>query len=147
MEARVGIEPTHKAFAEPCLTTWLPRRPAALGKLEQFVRGASLYLSGRVGHCCEQPGSGAFHRRTFRALVHAKMYDNAHHPRAETRIPPKRGNPSAYSAPRVGSRTPLVENAPNQLRRAFGTFATNSCGNSISGNGASTTCKSTAMSI
>src|SRR5205823_13924679 len=26
MEARVGMEPTHKAFAEPCLTTWLPRR-------------------------------------------------------------------------------------------------------------------------
>src|ERR1044071_1043642 len=26
MEARVGIEPTHKAFAEPCLTTWPPRR-------------------------------------------------------------------------------------------------------------------------
>jgi hypothetical protein len=25
LEARVGIEPTHKAFAEPCLTTWLPR--------------------------------------------------------------------------------------------------------------------------
>ena len=28
LEARVGIEPTHKAFAEPCLTTWLPRRYA-----------------------------------------------------------------------------------------------------------------------
>ena len=25
MEAEVGIEPTHKAFAEPCLTTWLLR--------------------------------------------------------------------------------------------------------------------------
>ena len=25
MEARVGIEPTDEAFAEPCLTTWLPR--------------------------------------------------------------------------------------------------------------------------
>ena len=25
LEARVGIEPTHKAFAEPRLTTWLPR--------------------------------------------------------------------------------------------------------------------------
>jgi hypothetical protein len=27
MEAEVGIEPTHTAFAEPCLTTWLLRRP------------------------------------------------------------------------------------------------------------------------
>ncbi len=27
LEARVGIEPTHTAFAEPCLTTWLPRLP------------------------------------------------------------------------------------------------------------------------
>src|SRR5438874_10805732 len=26
MEARVGIEPTNAAFAEPCLTTWLHRR-------------------------------------------------------------------------------------------------------------------------
>lgn len=26
LEARVGIEPTHTAFAEPRLTTWLPRR-------------------------------------------------------------------------------------------------------------------------
>lgn len=25
MEARVGIEPTHRAFAEPGLTSWLPR--------------------------------------------------------------------------------------------------------------------------
>src|SRR5208282_5790171 len=28
LEARVGIEPTNEAFAEPCLTTWLPRRKA-----------------------------------------------------------------------------------------------------------------------
>jgi hypothetical protein len=25
LEAEVGIEPTDEAFAEPCLTTWLPR--------------------------------------------------------------------------------------------------------------------------
>jgi hypothetical protein len=25
LEAEVGIEPTHRAFAEPCLTTWLLR--------------------------------------------------------------------------------------------------------------------------
>ena len=30
LEARVGIEPTHKAFAEPRLTTWLPRHPRAV---------------------------------------------------------------------------------------------------------------------
>ena len=29
LEARVGIEPTNAAFAEPCLTTWLPRLPLA----------------------------------------------------------------------------------------------------------------------
>ena len=29
LEARVGIEPTNEAFAEPCLTTWLPRLSVA----------------------------------------------------------------------------------------------------------------------
>jgi hypothetical protein len=39
LEARVGIEPTHKAFAEPCLTTWLPRHKVdAEGKAVRFTR-------------------------------------------------------------------------------------------------------------
>ena len=42
MEARVGIEPTHKAFAEPCLTTWLPRR-LSVRKLNQFLPRASQF--------------------------------------------------------------------------------------------------------
>ena len=41
LEARVGIEPTHKAFAEPCLTTWLPRRLLVCRKLNQFGSQAS----------------------------------------------------------------------------------------------------------
>ena len=30
LEARVGIEPTNKGFADLCLTTWLPRRNLGL---------------------------------------------------------------------------------------------------------------------
>jgi hypothetical protein len=33
LEARVGIEPTNAAFAEPCLTTWLPRHPLSIWKV------------------------------------------------------------------------------------------------------------------
>ena len=31
LKATVGIEPTDKAFAEPCLATWLRRRERAKG--------------------------------------------------------------------------------------------------------------------
>lgn len=41
LEARVGIEPTNAAFAEPCLTTWLPRRRGAC-KIVEFVPRASI---------------------------------------------------------------------------------------------------------
>ena len=38
LEARVGIEPTNAAFAEPCLTTWLPRHR----NHQDFNQGLSL---------------------------------------------------------------------------------------------------------
>jgi hypothetical protein len=30
LEARVGIEPTHKGFADLSLTTWVPRRQSSI---------------------------------------------------------------------------------------------------------------------
>ena len=46
VEAEVGIEPTHKAFAEPCLTTWLLRRPRAGARIGERDLRASVTLVG-----------------------------------------------------------------------------------------------------
>jgi hypothetical protein len=46
MEARVGIEPTDEAFAEPCLTTWLPRHQRML-KIN-FFRITSKFNRGSI---------------------------------------------------------------------------------------------------
>ena len=42
MEARVGIEPTHKGFADLSLTTWVPRPCSSdqCSGTEDFIRGA-----------------------------------------------------------------------------------------------------------
>src|SRR5262245_53290108 len=44
MEARVGIEPTNAAFAEPCLTTWLPRLSASLYLTSHPARASNCLL-------------------------------------------------------------------------------------------------------
>ena len=37
MEARVGIEPTHKGFADLSLTTWVPRPGKANSSEDSFL--------------------------------------------------------------------------------------------------------------
>ena len=55
MEARVGIEPTDGAFAELCLTTWLPRLAVGpfrtpKGQQLQWIRSLGQVRRGRHGH-------------------------------------------------------------------------------------------------
>ena len=56
-EAGAGIEPTHSAFAEPCLTTWLPRRnrsgPSERKKTE-FVAGSAIGNATCAGRGAER---------------------------------------------------------------------------------------------
>src|SRR5437764_10849923 len=61
MEARVGIEPTHKAFAEPCLTTWLPRHPAVRlrGEVKSVCRPSKFLVRVCRVTRCHCPGGAA----------------------------------------------------------------------------------------
>jgi hypothetical protein len=40
LEARVGIEPTHKGFADLSLTSWVPRQTLSIPELPISVTGA-----------------------------------------------------------------------------------------------------------
>ena len=57
LEARVGIEPTDEAFAEPCLTTWLPRHGDA--KLNFLLGLTQVYFAAISGGIRGQGGFSA----------------------------------------------------------------------------------------
>jgi hypothetical protein len=52
LEARVGIEPTHKGFADLSLTTWVPRPALTLA-----FRAEKVYLRG-TAHSGQKSGAG-----------------------------------------------------------------------------------------
>ena len=49
MEARVGIEPTYKGFADLSLTTWVPRRTVQITAWEGKTGGAGRNRTGDRG--------------------------------------------------------------------------------------------------
>jgi hypothetical protein len=48
MEARVGIEPTHKGFADLSLTTWVPRLNLSIIAKTRLVRKRGVPLAARL---------------------------------------------------------------------------------------------------
>src|SRR5277367_2999237 len=58
-EARVGIEPTHTAFAEPRLTTWLPRLLTA-NDYASPLRGGTPSKSSRAPGASGEQKAGDF---------------------------------------------------------------------------------------
>jgi hypothetical protein len=48
MEARVGIEPTHKGFADLSLTTWVPRLNLSIIAKTRLARKHRVPLAARI---------------------------------------------------------------------------------------------------
>ena len=48
LEARVGIEPTHKGFADLSLTTWVPRLNLTIIAKTRFARKRWVSLAVRI---------------------------------------------------------------------------------------------------
>ena len=49
VEARVGIEPTHKGFADLSLTTWVPRLNGPAAFTQTRMMGKSVSQAGVIG--------------------------------------------------------------------------------------------------
>src|SRR2546423_7762744 len=73
LEARVGIEPTHKGFADLSLTTWVPRHPMPLRtKFPRSIEGIPWrnLLPDRVGFQAMIPSAKQLERNTSEAIHH-----------------------------------------------------------------------------
>ena len=66
-EARVGIEPTYRGFADPCLTTWLPR---LIKKTTADYKSAKIKLSNKTSFAWHAP---CFYKPRIKILAEARF--------------------------------------------------------------------------
>src|SRR5439155_945200 len=78
LEARVGIEPTNAAFAEPCLTTWLPRLSAPLNLTSHPARASNCFLLADADERAQLIKLGFLDALNFHQVVHGRIWTPGH---------------------------------------------------------------------
>src|SRR5215472_15967875 len=107
LEARVGIEPTHKGFADLSLTTWVPRLRMSNSTLRSFVR------CGHSGSFDCAPDSAPLRISPAGSrFAHARKPAQLGYRASECQTSPEIGRPPKSGAPGYPGSLPLCAITP-----------------------------------